>query len=156
MSKEELVKALMTCRGYMTMHTNGLTDEQLTTVPEGLENNILWNLGHLYHSHCGMTYGNSGLESPSPENYGDLFKGGTKPSDWAEAPSIEEVTGNFNGIMDKIVGDYTAGIFDNFKPTELGPGMTLDSIEDALGFVLIHESVHHGNIITMRRLLGVS
>ena len=156
MSKEELVKALMTGRGYMAGHLKGLTDEQLTTVPEGLENNILWNLGHLFHSHCGMVYGNCGLDSPAPESYGPLFKGGTKPADWTEAPNIEDVVGNFNGIMDKIIGDYTAGKFEGFKPTELAPRMSLDNVEDALGFVLIHESVHHGNIITMRRLLGVS
>lgn len=156
MSKEELVKALMTCRGYMTMHTNGLTNEQLLAVPDGLENSILWHLGHLFHSHCSMTYGNCGIDSPSPDNYADLFKGGTKPADWSDTPSVEEVTANFNGIMEKIVGDYTAGKFESFKSVELAPGMNLDSIEDALGFVLIHESVHHGNIITMRRLLGVS
>jgi hypothetical protein len=155
MTKEELVKALMTCRGYMTMHTNGLTDEQLTTVPEGLDNNILWHLGHLFHSHCGMTYSNCGLDSPAPESYGPMFKGGSKPADWTEAPSIEEVKTNFSDIMEKIVGDYMAGKFDNFTPKELAPGMTLESIEDALGFVLIHESIHHGNIITMRKLLGV-
>jgi hypothetical protein len=156
MSSQSLVKSLMICRGYMSMHTKGLTDEQLLEIPDGLENNILWNLGHLYHSHCGMTYGRAGVDNPCPESYGDLFKGGSKPADWGEAPSIEEVVGNFNGIMDKLIADYTSGVFANFEANELAPGMSMDNIEDALGFVLIHESVHHGNIITLRRLIGVS
>ena len=156
MSSESLVKSLMICRGYMSMHTKGLTDEQLLEVPEGLENNILWNLGHLYDSHCGMTYGRCGVDNPCPESYADLFKGGTKPADWAETPSIEEVVGNFDGIMDKIIADYSSGVFANFEANELAPGMKLDSIEDTFGFLLIHESVHHGNIISMRRLIGVS
>lgn len=155
MSTQALVKTLMICRGYMSMHTKGLTDEQLLAVPEGTENNILWNLGHLFHSHCNMTYGRCGVDNPCPAHYGDLFKGGTKPADWKETPSIKEVTDHFNGSMDKLVGDYTAGKFANYEKLELAPGMTMDNIEEALGFVVIHESVHHGNIITLRRLLGV-
>lgn len=150
-----MVKALMVCRGYTTMHTNGLTEEQLLTVPEGLENNILWNLGHLYHSHCGMLYPHCGLDSPAPAEYGDMFKGGTKPADWAETPSVDEVLANFNGVVDQIVADYTAGKFADYKAHELAPGMSLDNAEDAIGFIIIHEGVHHGNIITMRRLLGI-
>lgn len=146
----------MVCRGYMNMHLGNISDEQMVAVPDGLENNILWNLGHLFTSHCGMLYPHCGLDSPCPENYGDLFKGGTKPADWTDTPSIEEVTTHFNGSMDRIVADYTAGKFANYKAHELAPGMSLDNAEDALGFVLIHEGVHHGNIITMRRLLGIS
>ena len=57
--------------------------------------------------------------------------------------------------MDKLIADFTADKFANYEKLELAPGMTMDNIEEALGFIVIHESVHHGNIITLRRLLGV-
>ena len=152
---QDLVKTLMVGRGYMSMHTKGLTEEQLLAIPDGMESNILWHLGHLYNSHCGMLYGHSDAENPCPASYGDLFKGGTKPATWAEAPSVQEVVDNFNGIANKIAQDYSAGAFTNYQAWDLAPGMTLATVEDALGFVIVHESVHHGNIIVMRRLLGI-
>ena len=153
---QDLIKTLMVGRGYMTMHTNGLTEEQLLAIPDGMESNILWHLGHLYHSHCGMLYGHCAAENPCPDAYADMFKGGTKPADWPDNVNVQEIVANFDGVINQLVQDYSAGAFANYEGWELAPGMNLETPEDALGFVAVHESVHHGNIIVMRRLLGIS
>ena len=153
---QDLIKSLMVGRGYMNMHTNGLTEEQLLAIPEGMESNILWHLGHLYNSHCGMLYPHCDAENPCPAAYQDMFKGGSKPADWAEAPNVQEIVDNFNGVAKQIADDYAAGAFANYQSWDLMPGMSIENPEDAIGFIIVHESVHHGNIIVMRRLLGIS
>lgn len=154
MPSESLVNTLLLCRGYLASHIAGLTEEQLLEVPEGNENNILWHMGHLLVSHCGMTYGRCGLDYPCPREFTALFKGGSKPADWSETPDIAKIKGLFKENMNGIVEHYKNGDFENYDPQEMAPGMSLANIEEALGFVIIHESVHHGNIITIRRLIG--
>ena len=154
MADENLLKTMDLCRGYLLQTIGKTSDEQLLVVPEGASNNILWNLGHLALSHAGLAYGPCGLTSPVPENYGALFKGGTSPSTWDETPSAPDVKEQFTAIHKKMKEDYRAGAFDSFKPMELMPGVTLDNVEQALGFNCVHEGVHLGTIISILNFMG--
>ena len=154
MSPESLIKTLMVTRGYFRNQISGLSDDQLLEQPECATNNILWHLGHIAHSHGGMTYKACGLDSPTPDSWADLFKGGTSPADWPDDPPITEVKELFATQMDQIVADYQAGKFADFNKIELSPEITLDNIEDALGFVIVHESVHNGLAIALKHRLS--
>ena len=105
MARQELVALLHGGHGFIEKGIEGLSDEQLSTVPEGFSNNIVWNLGHLAHSLAGMTYMHSGLEYPLPEDYPELFKGGSSPSTWAGAPVMSEVVENFNKLTPQATDD---------------------------------------------------
>lgn len=153
MADENLLRSTDLSRGYLRTIIHKLSDEQLVIVPEGASNNVLWNLGHLTLSHAGLAYGPCGLESPVPENYGELFKSGTSPANWDEAPSVSEVQEQFKGVHERMKEDYRNGAFDGFKPRELMAGITLDNIEQALGFNLIHEGVHIGALISICKLM---
>ena len=154
MADANVLKAMDLCRGYLLQTISKTSDEQMLLVPEGANNNILWNLGHLTHSHGGLAYGPCGLKPPVPENYASLFKGGTSPATWDETPSVADVKEQFSATLQKMKEDYQAGIFDVFKPMDLMPGVTLDNIEQALGFICVHEGVHIGTIISIMNLMG--
>lgn len=149
MADENVLKTMDICRGYLQGIIGKLADEQLLEVPEGANNNILWNLGHLAHAHAGLAYGPCDLPLPIPETYGDLFKGGTSPSTWDQTPDLGDVREQFTSLHKKMKEDYEAGIFDAFKPRDLMPGVTLQNIEQALGFNCVHEGVHIGAIISI-------
>jgi hypothetical protein len=156
MANDAMVKTYLAGRGYFASHLAGLTDEQLTAVPEGAANSILWNVGHIVNSNYGMLHGPSGVESPAPKEWGPLFKGGSSPADWGnDAPSPSEIMDAFNAQADIIIADLKADKFANFQPMELSPELKLNNVDEALGFIIIHEGVHHGNIIVLRKLLGI-
>jgi len=154
MADENILGTIELSRGYLLQTIAKTSDEQLLIVPEGANNNILWNLGHLALSHAGLTYGPCELTPPVPENYGPLFKGGTSPSSWDDAPSVDEVKECFHATHSKMLEDYRAGVFDGFKPKDLMPGVTLNNVEQAFGFNCIHEGVHIGTIISILNLMG--
>lgn len=153
MADANIVMTTALSRGYLLQIIKDTSDEQMLIVPEGAHNNILWNLGHLAHAHTGLTYGPCDLAPPIPENYGDLFKGGTSPSTWDTAPSLAEVKEYFHSSHAKILEDYQAGVFAGYKPRDLMPGVTLTNIEQALGFNCVHEGVHIGTIISILNLM---
>lgn len=156
MANDTLYKTVRMSRGYLLKEIAGLSAEQMLEVPEGAANNVLWNLGHIVYAHDRFTYGACGVESDVPASYTDLFKGGTSPSDWDEPPSVEEVMGHIQNATEKTYADYAAGKFDNYTPFELVPGFSIDSIDEALQFNCLHEGVHIGVILVMKRLLGVT
>lgn len=61
----------------------------------------------------------------------------------------------FHTQVARIADDVKKGTFANYQPFELVPGFTLESVEDALGFNVLHEGSHIGIVISIRRLLGV-
>ncbi len=154
MADENVLQSMGLARGYLLTIIKDISDEQMLIVPEGANNNVLWNLGHLAMSHAGLTYGPCGLDSPVPENYGALFKGGTSPSTWDEAPSVAEVKDVFKSSHKKTLEDYKNGAFDDFKPRDFMGGVTLDNVEQAIGFNLIHEGVHIGALINIKNQMG--
>lgn len=154
MANASIIKSVLTARGYFAQTIKDLSESQLTEVPDGASNSVLWNIGHIVHSNSSMVYGPCGLDSPIPSNYEELFKGGTSPGTWSTPPSTEEVLGHFKTMNKDIVAKYTAGELGNFATLELMPGMTLDNIEDALGFCCVHEGVHIGAVIALKKRLG--
>ena len=154
MSAEAIFKTLGAARGYFLQTIKDLNEEQLLEVPEGFNNNVLWNVGHIVHTHCGLTYGPCGADSPIPDSFVDLFKGGSSPSDWSETPSIDEVMGLFKSQGEQFQKDYAAGKFENYNKVELFDGYALENIDEALGFNIFHEGVHIGMVVRLVKALN--
>jgi hypothetical protein len=140
MARQELVGLLLGGQGLIEKSIDGMSDEQLSAVPEGMSNNILWNLGHLAHS--------------LPEAFPDQFKGGSSPSTWEEAPSVSEVVESFKKLTPRVTDDLLAGKFDSYEAFDLMPGFTMGSIEQVLGFHLMHTGMHMHAIGAIKKALG--
>ena len=154
MGAEAIFKTLGAARGFFLKTITDLNDEQLLEIPEGFNNNVLWNVGHILYAHCGMTYRPCGVELPIPDSYTDLFKGGSSPSDWSETPPISEVMELFKAQGKQIQTDYAAGKFENYNKVDLFDGYALENIEEALGFNIFHESIHVSTVGKMVKALN--
>lgn len=154
MSAESLLRSVQIARTYMQQKVDDLAEPQLLEVPGGAGNNVLWNVGHIVLSNDRMLYGPSGAATPVPETWENWFKAGSSPADWDETPPVAEVLDQFHTQAARIAEDYKNGTFASFKPLELIPGLTLQSVEDALGFCVLHEGAHIGIVIGLRRQLG--
>lgn len=148
-------KTLSIVRYHMMKELEGLDAEQMLAIPEGRDDNILWNVGHLLCSLSRLTYVFSGQPLPIPEHYLTLFGKGTSARAWDDAPDVDEVLDHFRRLPKQIEGDFTAQRFTRYKALEIVPGKTVASVEEAVNFHCFHEGLHIGMIITLKELLGL-
>jgi hypothetical protein len=156
MDMEALLGSAQVARGYMKQRIEDLSHEDLLHVPDGADNNVLWNLGHIVLSHYRLVYRPAGATVPVPETWNEWFLPGTSPGSWTdEGPAVGEVLDQFHGQFERIGADHNAGLFDAYKPFELKSGAKLSSAEEAMAFNLMHEGIHIGAVIALRHQMGL-
>ena len=130
------------------------TPKQLNTIPEGFNNNILWNIGHSIATQQLLTYGLSGLTPHLPMDFIDIYKKGTKPEGPISNEGITELKGFLFSSIEQLEKDYKAGIFKDFKEYTLSTtGGVLSKVEHALEFNNFHEGLHLGCCIMLAKLV---
>ena len=140
-------------RGMGAGVAEGLDEAQLLTVPDGLSNNIVWNLGHVLLYESIFLYAQSGVTQPVPESYSELFKAGTSPAEWDAPPDVAEVVERYKTQVDQTASDFETGKFNDFKTMKISDQLTLGSLEEAIAFHCFHEGVHLGRMGALKRLV---
>ena len=130
----------------------GLTLAQLNSIPSGYNNNILWNAGHNVVVQGMLCYGLSGNTLPFSDVLRDKYKKGTTASAFSQA-DLDAVLELLETMPLKMEEDYENGIFNSYKTYETSYGMTLSSIEEAISFNNVHEGLHLGYMMAMRKLV---
>ncbi|NVK53582.1 MAG: DinB family protein [Flavobacteriaceae bacterium] len=132
---------------------NGLTLEQLHTIPEGFKNHIAWNVAHMVVTQQLLHYKLSGLDCLAPEELIEEHKKGTFPTKTFTEEEFEEVKDLLIGLPDTLREDHEEGIFQNFTEYPTSTGFVLDSIETAISFNTYHEGLHLGIILSLKKLV---
>jgi hypothetical protein len=130
-----------------------LSDEQLLFIPKGFNNNIIWNMGHIISSGQKLTYGLAGLPLGLPESIPVIFAKGTDPKGWTEKPDIKTIKELLLSTPEKLEKDYKNGIFKDFKEYQTSYGYLIRNIEEAISFNNVHESLHFGVIMSLKKLV---
>lgn len=68
-------------RQMMLNETKKLSDAQLLLTPEGFNNNILWNLGHVMASYHYFLYSSLQVSPSLGEDFFKMFSMGISPKD---------------------------------------------------------------------------
>ena len=147
-------KTFAITRHHLVRELKDLSHEQLLTIPDGREDNILWNLGHVTCSLARLTYARAGRPLPLPEEWLGLMGKDTRATDWTSPPDIEEVLLRFRALPPHIEADYKAGKFTTYEPLQITPQHTIDTIEEAIAFHCFHEGLHIGYVLTLKQLLA--
>jgi hypothetical protein len=134
----------------------GLSPAVLTTIPEGFNNNLLWQLGHLVVTQQVLCYKLSGLPMAVDDETCALFMKGSKPREWGNAslPDGARLAEQAVGLVDRLRVDYDRGVFKDFQVYTTSTGYVLNDIDDAIAFNNFHEGVHLGEMRALRRLVG--
>ena len=144
-------------RTWNQSQLTGLSVEQLTAIPQGFNNNILWNVGHLLHYQIEFTYSLSGAKSPLPESIaekmGAWFGNSTSPKNWTEQPDSTLIIEHFKSIGDRLVADHAKGVFAGFKPIKPFGNLQWDTLQHALIFHLAHEGMHMASIGALKKFV---
>ena len=149
-----LLDAIKTTRANALNLISDLSVAQLNHVPENFNNNIIWNLAHMVVTQELLTYGLSGLKGICPPELIEAYKKGTKPqAEAVSAVQIEEIKTLLTTSVDRFAADYEKGIFKTFKTYPTSYNITLESIDDAILFNNIHEGLHLGSILALKKLV---
>ena len=132
---------------------DGLTLEQLHTIPTGFKNNIAWNIAHLVVTQQLLHYGLADVNFLIPEDLIAKYKKGTLPSETFTQEEFEEIKELFIGLPETLEEDYNAGIFKNYKEYPTSTGFVLNTIEAAIPFNNFHEGLHLGTIMALKKLV---
>lgn len=132
---------------------NGLSDEQLITIPKGFNNNILWNIAHMVVVQQLLIYRLSGLDLHVSEEFVLKYKKDSKPEGEYTKGDIAEVKSLLLSTVDKLEEDYNKGIFKEYKTYTTSYNITLNSSEEAIKFNNTHEGLHLGYAMAQRKLV---
>lgn len=147
---------------FITMKTNrqrlldildGLEEPQLHEIPMGFRNNILWNAGHIVVSQQLICYQISRLPMQIDETLVPLFRKGSGPVDWKQQPSLDDFEKYVLEGAAVLEDDFKAGKFRTYHPYKTSFGVTLNSIVEGIRFNNVHEGMHLGYILALRKLV---
>lgn len=122
------------------------------TIPEGFNNNVRWNLGHVVTTADQLLSFPAGEKPLLPKPYHKSFANGTSPKNWnEETPTLDEIIQALEEQPKQLKEKYAGRLFDPLpKPFKL-VDVEFKTLGDILGFNLFHEGLHTGQIHTMLR-----
>ena len=155
--REFLFNQLKVVRSNTINAVKELSESQVDSVPKEFNNNIRWNLGHIYLVQEKFAFGflpESELMQ-MPEGFTELFGKDTKPSEWkVQPPTLAELI--------KLLEDQTSRIKEKLddrldevlaKPFNMPSGLTLKTIGEFLTFSMYHEGMHVQTIRILKKLI---
>lgn len=129
-----------------------LSVAQLNQIPEACNNNIAWHLGHLVVSTQLLCYVRTGVQADKEVKYAEMFKNGTRPDGFFDGSLVEDLKKQLIESIDVLEQDYKNGLFGTIQPYSTHTfGLQLLSIEDVLECCALHDTLHYGNIIMMKK-----
>lgn len=132
---------------------SGLSLPELNKIPEGFNNNIIWNLGHLIAAQEGIFYLRGKLELNIEQEFFNSFKNGSRPEREMHAEEIEKIRSLLFSSLDQFESDLGKNAFQNYPAWTTSMGITINSIDDAINFLPFHEGLHMGYIMAYKRII---
>ncbi len=127
--------------------------EKLNKVPQGFNNNIIWNVAHCIAAQQTLVYKLSGLPTMVSEDFILKYRKGTKPEGDVSQEEVDEVKTFLLSTYQKTQNDFTSGLFVDYNEYTTSMGFTLRNVQDALDFNNYHEGIHTGIVMTLIKLV---
>jgi DinB superfamily len=149
--KEQIAIIRKTRAGLINLMTP-LSIEQLNHIPTGYNNNILWNFGHIIVVQQALCYSLAGLPQNVDKALSEKYRKGTKPEIFIPAEEFEMLKNLNVSLLDTFESDLKKKtLFRNMKPYMTSLGFEIDSIEKAIQFNTLHEGLHYGYALCLKR-----
>ncbi len=153
---EKKIKKIKQFRLFLLNQVEALTAGQFNTIPEGYNNNIIWNIGHLISAQQNMCYVKAGLPVVVSNSFFSTYLSGTKPGAFVDDAAIAVIKELLISTIDQLQTDYDKKIFANYTPSAAilkVYGFEVNNIDDALEYLLYHDGLHSGYITALKRLV---
>jgi hypothetical protein len=132
---------------------NSLTIEQLNKIPEGFNNNIAWNFGHAIVSQQTLCYVRAGIQPRIEDSWFKKYQKGTKHESFIDAEEIEVLKKYLFSLIDDLRKDMSENKFANYQKVMTTFGVELTSVEDTIPYFSMHDGIHLGYALALRKLV---
>lgn len=151
------IDILRGARLFLIKSIEGVSIKDLNEVPAGFHNNIIWNLAHAIATQQKLCYVNAGQEPFTGNTFIEKYQSGTKPEGFMNETDFQKIKDYLLTTVDQFEKDINANIFTTYKSFELKsyPGVSVDSIQDAVQFDIFHEGLHLGYIMALKRVINM-
>jgi len=132
---------------------DSLSIEQLNKIPEGFSNNIAWNFGHMIISQQTLCYVRAGIQPRVEDSWFKKYQKGTKPEIFIDSKEIETLKGYLFSLIEDLKNDMRENKFKEYQKVMTSFGVELTSVEDAIPYFAMHDGLHFGYALAMKKLI---
>ncbi len=145
---KQLIELTRQTRRNIFSIIESLEESKVQLIPEGFNNNVAWNVGHIIVTQQLLCYTFANLPLNVSQELVDLFRKGSKPEGVLPYKELISVS---DELLDKFLEDCKQNKFANYTPYTTSYGVVLASVEDATAFNNLHEALHLGYIMALAR-----
>lgn len=142
-----------TSRGLYQSFLDNYSLEQLNTIPQGMSNNLIWNMGHIIVSQQKLVYALSGLPKHISDSLFEKYQNGSRPDGKTSQVEVDEIKKLLSEMVEKTKADFESGVFKEFHPYQTKTGFYLGTLKEAMEFNNYHEGIHLGIMMTIKKYL---
>lgn len=148
------LEVLPNTRQFFKNYLENVSLENLNKIPNGFNNNIIWNIGHILVTQQLLAYKLSGLPMIISDYLIAKYRKDTKPEGNVTQAEVEELKILLTSTVEKTKEDFSNGLFKNYQEyTVSTTGNTLTNIDEAFQFIMFHEGMHLGYIKALLRAI---
>lgn len=127
--------------------------EELAYIPDGFSNNIFWNAAHCLATQQLLHYYLTGNSFRIDAYWVEHFKKGTLPTLSVREDEVEDLAFLLTKTSEILKNDYDEGYFTDYQKYTTSFSITLKNIDDALQFNNLHESLHLGYSMALKKAI---
>ncbi len=150
---EATFRIWQTSRGLYKNFLDNYSLEQLNTIPQGMSNNLIWNIGHVIVSQQKLVYALSGLPMNISDSLFEKYQNGSRPDGKTPQTEVDEIKKLLSEMVEKTKADFKAGIFKEFHPYQTKTGFHLGTLKEAVEFNNYHEGIHLGIMMSIKKYI---
>ena len=151
---DKSVETIQATRKMFLKLIDGLSIETMNKVPQGFNNNIIWNFGHVIITQQILCYKLANIPMHVEESFVTKYSKGTKPETFIDAKELDYLKEFALSSVDQLMVDMDNKIFNNFNSYTTSFGVELTSIDDVVKFIGMHEGIHIGYTMALKRVVN--
>ena len=138
-------------RKFLKDLLENLTLEQLNKVPEGFNNNIIWNVAHTIVTQQLLVYKLSAMPMIVSDELVEMYRKGTKVERDVTQAEVDLIKGLLFSTIEKTKEDYENRVFQTYHEYTVTTKNTLTNVDEAIAFNNFHEGIHLGYVLALKR-----
>jgi hypothetical protein len=150
---EATFRIWQTSRGLYQNFLDNYSLDQLNTIPPGMSNNLIWNIGHVIVSQQKLVYALSGLPMHISDSLFEKYQNGSRPDGKTTQAEVDEIKKLLSEMVEKTKFDFEEGVFKEFHPYQTKTGFHLGTWKEAMEFNNYHEGIHLGIMLQIKKFL---